>query len=153
MKNTEKIKVVICEPFIEAKEIEVDSDYVSLSNLIGKYVSTFDLITNKVVIVYDDEGKLNGSQFNRAIFQEDKLTDFKTKKKHQLIDLIYNSFIICGTDGENLISLTDEQIEQYKNLYKYSEILNMNDEKIMVTKIKDYSIEIFTVDLRKMECI
>ena len=146
MKNTKKIKAVICEPFKKAKAIEVNADFDSLTEIIGDYVSTFDLITDKVMIVYDDEGKMNGSPFCRAIFQEDKLTDFKTKHKHQLIDLMYNTFMICGTDGENLISLTDKQIEQYRNLYMYSEILCMNEEEITVTKLKDFSIEVFDID-------
>lgn len=145
MKNNKIIKAVICEPFKKAKTIEVNADFDSLTEIIGDYVSTFDLVTDKVMIVYDDEGKINGSPFCRAIFQEDKLTDFKTKHKHQLIELMYNTFIICGTDGENLISLTDKQIEQYRNLYMYSEILCMNNEGITITKLKNSGAEVFNI--------
>lgn len=65
---------------------------------------------------------------SRAIFQEDELTDFKTKRNHQFIDFIAGSFIICGLneDGE-LVSLPEEQLSQYLKLYLYPEKISALD--------------------------
>lgn len=140
MSNKKVIKAVICKPYEEAREIEVENDYKSLSNIIGGEVAVLDLIMFKVVIVYDDEGKLKSTPLNRAIYQVDELTDFKTKKKHQLIDIIANTFIVCGTDGENLISLSDKQIEQYINLFRFPEVFRLKEDGVEVIRIKDSEV-------------
>lgn len=142
-----KIKAVFCEPNKMAKVVETSTDYANLRGLIGcDIATTMELITNKVVIVYNDEGKLDGSEPNRAIFQEDILTDFKTKKKHQFIDFIAGSFIICGLneDGE-LISLSEKQLSQYLKLYLYPEAISFVETGIFILRYKEKSFDLITV--------
>lgn len=150
---TDKIKVVYCKPNERAQIIETSNDYASLCDLLGYDISTtMELITNKIVIVYNDEGKLDGSKPNRAIFQEDKLTDFKTKHKHQFIDFIAGSFIICGLneDGE-LISLSEKQLSQYLKLFLYPEEISMVETGILIVRFREKILDLIPVSWADIE--
>lgn len=145
------IKGVMCEPYKLAREIEVNADYNSLCKEIGGNVAVFELISDKVVILYDDEGKMNGSDLCRAIYQEDKLTDFKPTPKHRLIDIIANKFIVCGMNEGDFVSLTDKQIKQYMNLYKYPEVFDPDELGVNIMRIKDGTFDFRRVLWRDMK--
>lgn len=150
---TDKIKVVYCKPNERAQIIETANDYASLCNLLGCDISTtMDLITDKIVILYNDECKFDGSKPNRAIFQEDKLTDFKTKRKHQFIDFIAGNFIICGLneDGE-LISLSEKQLSQYLKLFLYPEEISMVETGILIVRFREKILDLIPVSWADVE--
>lgn len=141
------INVVYCKPNEKAKIIETATDYESLCDLLDcEAVETMELVTDKVVVLHNGEGKLCGANPSRAVFQEDKLTDFKTKRKHQFIDYIAGSFIICGLneDGE-LVSLSEKQLSQYLELYLYPEEISFLDEGILILRYKEKTFDLITV--------
>lgn len=141
------IKVIYCKPNEKAKIFETVTDYESLCDLLGcEAPETMELVTDKVVVLHNGEGKLCGANPSRAVFQEDKLTDFKTKRKHQFIDYIAGSFIICGLneDGE-LVSLSEKQLSQYLELYLYPEEISFLDEGILILRYKEKTFDLITV--------
>lgn len=143
----EKNKVIYCKPNEIAEIIETATDYKSLCDLLDcEAVETMELVTDKVVVLHNGEGKLCGANPSRAVFQEDKLTDFKTKRKHQFIDYIAGSFIICGLneDGE-LVSLSEKQLSQYLELYLYPEEISFLDEGILILRYKEKTFDLITV--------
>ena len=52
-----------------------------------------------VCLVLNDEGKVIPLQPNRGLSEID--------------DVVYGTFFLCGEDGENFCSLTNEQVERY----------------------------------------
>ena len=105
-----------------------------------------ELLIGRVIILCNGEGKLCRATPSRAIFQEDKLTDFKTKRNHQFIDFIAGSFIICGLneDGE-LVSLPEEQLSQYLKLYLYPEKISALDTGLLIFRLKEDTFDLITV--------
>lgn len=141
------IKVVYCKPNEKARIIETATDYDCLCNLLScETAETMELLTDKVVILCNGEGKLYGATPSRAIFQEDKLTDFRTKRKHQFIDYIAGSFIICGLNEEGeLISLSEKQLSQYLKLYLYPENISVSDKGLLIFRFKEGTFDLISV--------
>lgn len=141
------IKVIYCKPNERAEIIETSTDYGCLCNLLGcEELETMELLIGRVIILCNGEGKLCRATPSRAIFQEDELTDFKTKRNHQFIDFIAGSFIICGLneDGE-LVSLPEEQLSQYLKLYLYPEKISALDTGLLIFRLKEDTFDLITV--------
>jgi hypothetical protein len=73
---------------------EIDNTLEALQKAVGGYIETVGL-ENGLVLICNEEGKLRGLTPNRYI--------------RPLRDTICGTFLICGTDGEDFCSLTEEQ--------------------------------------------
>ena len=71
--------------------------------------------------VCNEEGKCNGMHPNRAVYGDNK----------EMLDVIFGPFFICDCSGESFGSLSDEQIETYKNLFRKPERFFVRNNKIV----------------------
>jgi len=108
----ERIRVLMVEPGKKAyeKEIGTSLDDIYRALECGCFQTLYPY-EDLVVIVCDDEGKINGSMPNRAIYGEDG----------QMIDIICGKFFICDCTTENFKSLPDDMMEKYKKEFLYPE--------------------------------
>lgn len=112
-----KIKGLLVEPYKLPKEIEFDNTLEKLQSLVGGYIECVYLQNNnEVVLVCNDEGKINNMPLNRDIGY----------------DIIAGPFLILGDDYENgdLKSLTEEQILKYKMKFDENSIVE-TEKKIL----------------------
>ena len=109
MKN--KIKCLLVNPYQLPKEIEMNNDLETLQQYVGGYIETIQY--NDVIIICNDEGKLNYMQPNRAIGS----------------DIIFGPFLVVGDDFENadFKSLTERQILENKIRFDKYSIRKTND--------------------------
>ena len=104
MKEPAKIKVVYCEPGCAAKVEEIGTKLEDLQRAVGGWIETYyGLEDPNSVIVCNDEGKLNGMQPNRAVYDSEG----------KIMDIIFGPFFICGCSGEEFASLDDDRIDKY----------------------------------------
>ena len=96
-----------------AKVVEVEDDYKAMQKLVGGYMQTISLYDDGVLLVCNDEGKINGSPLNRAIYDE-------TEK--EMVEIIAGDCFICGVEGENFASLSPEMTVKYMEIFKYPEM-------------------------------
>ena len=93
----------------EPEVIDIPNNLKSLQNLVGGYIEYCYLPEHEdVVIICNEEGKINGMGPNRDIGH----------------DIIFGPFLVVGDDpeiGENL-SLTDEQISEWTKKFDKSSI-------------------------------
>ena len=97
----EKLKCLLVEPYELPKEIEIDNTLEAKQKLVGGYIEqAFLPKDDSVVLICNEEGKINGMKPNRDIGH----------------DIIFGPFLIVGNDFENggYKSLTNEQILNYK---------------------------------------
>lgn len=97
----EKIKCLLVKPYELPKEIEIDNTLEAKQKLVGGYIEqAFLSKDDSVVLICNEEGKINGMKPNRNIGH----------------DIIFGPFLIVGNDYENggYKSLTSEQILNYK---------------------------------------
>ena len=96
-----RIKCLLVEPYELPKEIEIDNTLEAKQKLVGGWIEqAFLPKDDSVVLICNEEGKINGMKPNRDIWH----------------DIIFGPFLIVGNDYENggYKSLTDEQILNYK---------------------------------------
>ncbi len=109
------IKVLVVEPNELPYEKVIPNRLKDKQQIVDGYIEYVRLLEDdSVVLICNEEGKNNGSEYNRDIGY----------------DIIAGTFIIvreCEDDGEDR-SLTDEQIEKYKERF--------NQESIEKTKQK-----------------
>ena len=92
------MKVVMVEPNKPAYVTEIDNDYKSIHDTVGGLIEPIYFLRERgVVMVGNEEAKLLGMEGNRRF--ED--------------GIVAGPFFICGDNGEDFRSLTDEQCEKY----------------------------------------
>ena len=103
-----KIKVLMVEPGKKAYEKEIGTSLEEMyAALHCDCIQTFYPYEDLVVIVHDDEGKINGSRPNRAIYGENG----------EMIDIICGKFFICDCSTSSFKSLPDNMMEKYKRQF------------------------------------
>ena len=112
------------EPGKRAYETEVGTNLHELYAALNcDCIQTFYPYEDLVVIVCDDEGKLNGNLPNRAIYGEDG----------KMMDIIFGKFFICDCSTSEFKSLPDDMMEKYKNQFLLPErFCRINDEILAV---------------------
>ena len=113
MSKEETIRVVLLEPHQMAKTVEVKNTLEGLQGLVKGDIEPFYPFEEEVCFICNDEGKINGMEPNRAIYDDD----------HNMVDVLFGPGFICSCSGENFGSLSDEQIERYTEMFKHPEYI------------------------------
>ena len=104
-----KIKVVMVEPGKEAYITEIETGLEDYYSALGcDMIEAVYPFEDMVCLVCDEEGKMNGSEPNRALKNEDDIP----------YDVIYGKFFICDCSGEDFGGLSDELAEKYLRQFK-----------------------------------
>lgn len=118
MENEKKIKVVMLEPGKLARAAEIDASLAGMQKVVGGLIEPFYPFDEQVCIVCNEESKINGMRLNRSVKNDDGV----------MVDFIFGPAFICDCRGENLGSLSDEQIDRYGKMFRYPEHLaRVND--------------------------
>lgn len=122
---SKKIKCLLVEPNKLPKEVEIEDKLAVLQHMVSGLIECVYLEHNDdVVLICNDEGKLNNMELNRDIGY----------------DIIAGPFLIVGDnrDERTFKSLSDEQISKYKRIFneqsidkvnKFKDLLNRNHHK------------------------
>lgn len=106
----EKLKCLLVKPYELPEEIEIDNTLEDKQEIVGGYIECAYLPNDdSVVLICNEEGKINGMKLNRDIGH----------------DIIAGPFLIVGDDYENgdFKSLTEEQILKYKMRFDKNSII------------------------------
>lgn len=121
----EKIKVLLINPYELPKEVEIDNTLQAKQQMVKGNIECAYLPNDPdVVLICNEEGKINGMKCNRDIGY----------------DIIFGPFLVVGDDRKgNFTSLTEEQIINYKIKFDrhsiHKTIRKMNE--ILQNKFKD----------------
>ena len=110
------MRILVIEPEKKPKIQEIDGSLKSMQAVVGGLIQTICPVDfdKTVVLVCNDEGKINGLQVNRGLRDENG----------QLYDIVCGTFFVCGapSDSDSFTSLTPEQIEQYEKRFHTPEM-------------------------------
>ena len=109
----------VVEPMKEPKVEYIENTLDDMQRVVSGLIEEIDLNDN-TVLVCNEEGKLMNLQANRHVGR----------------DVIAGTFFIAGDDGsEDLVSLTDEQVNEYKERFHELEEIEQQEvfEKIEIT--------------------
>ena len=105
-----KILVVLPEkaPFVKDIEIGIES----LQNEIGGNVEAVYIFKDNACIICNEEGKLLGLPFNRALKDE----------AGGIFDIVAGKFLIVGLGDKDFVDLSLEQQSKYAQMFETPEI-------------------------------
>ena len=109
------MKILVVEPLTKPYIKEIDGSLESMQKIVGGLIQAiYPFDDPEVALVCNDEGKIIGLPFNRALRDD----------AGEIYDVIAGTFFLCQApaDSDSFESLTDEQIKQYKEKYGHSEI-------------------------------
>ena len=112
------IKVLVVEPMEPCRVTEIPDKLEVMQAIVGGYIQEVAPFTEPVVIVCNEEGKLQGLPYNRPLLDRNGLP----------YDIVCGTFFIAGVQGEHFASLTDDQIRVYKSLYDNVVVLTAEKE-------------------------
>ena len=107
------IDVVVVKPFCQPTKQNIKDDLTTLQQKVGGYIEMISPFNDNACLICDGEGKIKGFPLNRQVGN----------------DIIAGTFIIAGIgdDGE-LTSLSDKQIEEYKDKFNDLDLSELNVE-------------------------
>lgn len=110
----EKIKILFVPVGKYPKVVDCPNTYEGMKNLVGGGLDEYMPFDENIALVCNREGKMNNLPMNRAVYYENS---------DKISDIIHGDFFIANAnvDAEKYESLTPEQIEKYRNLFKYPE--------------------------------
>lgn len=101
------MKVVAVRPGQVAKVEEIGCELRDMQKFVGGYIEAIYPFEDKVALVCNEEGKLNGMHPCRALRDE----------TGRIVDVIYGPFFVCGLSEENFSSLDEEQQKKYLDMF------------------------------------
>lgn len=122
----ERIKCLLVEPYKLPKEIEIDNTLEAKQKIVDGLIEC--VYFNDVIIICNEEGKINGMTPNRDIGS----------------DIVFGPFLIVGDDYENgeFKSLTEKQILDNKIRFDENSIVRTENKILNIflnkNRNKDY---------------
>lgn len=109
------MKILVVEPMKTPTVQEIDGSLRSMQELVGGTIQAVYPFDDPVALVCNDEGKLLGLPWNRALTDDHGVP----------YDIVCGTFFVVGIGDENFTSLTEQRIEKYKNKYSHEMILSV----------------------------
>ena len=113
--STEKMKVLVVRPMELPAVQEIDHTLFAMQELVGGTIQAVYPFDDPVVLVCNDEGKLLGLPWNRALTDDHGVP----------YDIVCGTFFVAGLKEDDFASLTEQQIEKYKDKYSNEMILSV----------------------------
>ncbi len=126
---TDTITALLVEPGKAPKVVEIENTLQGYYKSIGCsavemppfYADNYGAY-NDTLFIINEEGKIDGSKYNRAIISHND----EYAPKGKLLDFIFGNFLIVGIDrnlDEEITSLPAGRIKQFKKIFKNPEAL------------------------------
>ena len=104
------------------ERMELDGSLESMQKFVAGTIQAVYPFSDPVAIVCNDEGKLLGLKYNRALRDE----------QGKIYDILCGPFFLCGLGEENFASLPEELIQKYTQLFQHPELFLRVGDQLMV---------------------
>ena len=104
------MKLLLVEPNVEPRTVEIDGSLASMQSLVGGLIQAVYPFKDPVALICNDKGKLIGLPQNRPL---------KHPETGEIYDIVCGPFFLCSAppDSENFESLPDDLIEKYSKVF------------------------------------
>lgn len=126
IEKTNELEVLLVEPGQYAKMTTIEAGLSSMQNIVGGNIQAAYFFEEPVAIVCNEEGKINGSELNRAVKDENG----------KMPDIIAGTFFVCGLGDENFVSLQPEHRAKFEKMFKNPEAFLKMGKGIMAIPIE-----------------
>ena len=118
----ENITVLVIEPEKKPYVKNISGELKSLQQEVGGYIQAIYPWEEPCAIICNEEGKLTGLPFNRALRNEDG----------DIYDIIAGTFLVVGLGEENFASLESKYIQRFGEMFAVPEVFIRMQDKIAV---------------------
>ena len=122
------MNVLVVEPEKKPYVKAIPPGLESLQQIVGGYIEAVYPFEEPVAVICDEEGKLKGSELNRAL---------RDPEGH-IYDILAGTFIVAGLSEDDFASLSPEHINQFSELFHTPELFIPMNGKIVVVPIEEY---------------
>ena len=121
----ERISVILLETGKRAQIVKTEDNLEALQDLVKGPIEEYMPFKDDVAIVCNEEGKMMGLPFNRAVRDEEG----------HLLDLIAGDFFICYApiESESFLSLPPDLEKKYKEMFEFPQQLFRTEQGLMTT--------------------
>ena len=111
------------------KTVSIDSSLEAMQQLVGGYIEEYMPFDDEVALICNEEGKMNGSSLNRAVYDE---------HSKEMIEIIAGDFFIAyaPVGSENFKSLPKDLEKKYAEKFKYPERFYKQNGQIKAYPVK-----------------
>ena len=116
------MKILRVEPEKYPEIVDMEGTLEALQAAVGGYIEAVYPFDDPVAIVCNDDGKFNGMQPNRALYDADG----------EIMDIIAGTFLVVGLSDDNFAALSDEMAAKYAALFATPEAFLRSGDRILV---------------------
>lgn len=118
------MKILRIDPGLYPQEAEINGSLESMQQLVGGLIQVlYPFRDAEVALICNDEGKLLGLPFNRALRDERGAT----------YDVVAGTFFLCSAswDSDTFGSLSEDQVQEYMERFRHPELFIKIGEEIL----------------------
>ena len=127
LEEPEKLDVLLVKPGMYPQQVQIDSGLAALQQAVEGDIEAAYYFEEPVAVIVHEEGKLNGSELNRAICDQDG----------NIVDIIAGNFLVVGLGEENFCSLSPELMQKFEEKFHQPEMFLRMGKGIMALPIPD----------------
>ena len=102
-----------------------------MQKAVGGYIEAVYPYNEPVALIVNDEGKLNGSELNRAL----------RDNEGQIYDIVAGDFLVVGLGEEDFASLSPELMEKFEKEFHQPEMFVRMGRSIMALPLPDDKVK------------
>ena len=131
LEEPEKLDVLLVKPGMYPQQVQINSGLAALQQAVGGDIEAAYFFKEPVAIIVNEEGKLNGSELNRAICDQDG----------NIVDIIAGNFLVVGLGEENFCSLSPELMQKFEEKFHQPEMFVRMGKSVMALPIPDDRVQ------------
>ena len=116
------MNVLRVEPYKPPFAKEIDPGLASLQHEVNGWIEATYPFEDPVAIICNEEEKLNGMEYNRAIRDENG----------EVREIIAGPFLIVGLDEDSFGSLSEDMLKKYQRLFAQPEVFLQTQSQLLI---------------------
>lgn len=127
----EQLDVLLVKPGMYPQAVQIGSELEDLQKAVGGDIEAVYPYNEPVALLVNDEGKLNGSELNRAL----------RDNEGQIYDIVAGDFLVVGLGEEDFASLSPELMEKFEKEFHQPEMFVRMGRSIMALPLPDDKVK------------
>lgn len=127
----EQLDVLLVKPGMYPQSVQIGGELEDLQKAVGGDIEAVYPYNEPVALIVNDEGKLNGSELNRAL----------RDNEGQIYDIVAGDFLAVGLGEEDFASLSPELMEKFEKEFHQPEMFVRMGRSIMALPLPDDKVK------------
>ena len=124
--------VLLVKPGMYPQAVQIGGELEDLQKAVGGDIEAVYPFNEEVALVVNGEGKINGSELNRALRDDNG----------QIYDIIAGDFLVVGLEEEDFASLSPELMEQFEKEFHQPEMFVRMGRSVMALPLPDDKVRV-----------